>query len=505
MADTDAPAPEPVSKALDGYTDSSLGWVIADLPTKAYFRDVGSYGLRQFGGWVREEFLPQLQGRQAARVYREMGDNSSIVGAIIFAITQSMRKVDWRTIPADDTPEAQEGAEFADSVRHDMSSTWSDFIAEAFSMLQYGYAPHEIVYKKRNGPQGADSPVPNSLYNDGKIGLRRLPIRGQDTVIKWFFDENGQIKGVTQQPWIGPLIDLPIQKMLLFRPTAHKNNPEGRSVLRNAYRSWYFIKRMEEQEAILFERMSGLPVIYLPSAVLQAASSGDANAKAALAAYQKIVTNVRVDEQMGVLLPSDRWMSKDGIPTNERMYEMQLLAPQGRMRVDSNAVIDRYKLDILYTVLADFIQLGHSARGTQNLALSKVDMFFQAIEGWLNSVAEVLNRYLLPRLWQINGMDLNTMPKFEPDMAQRVDLDSLGNFFLHTAQAGMMWFPDDDLEDWVRDAAGLPEISDEGDVEGGAQLALGGSADAESIKKAFRAFVARRVRKDRLNGKAPKP
>ena len=63
------------------------------------YRDVGSYGLRQFGGWVREEFLRALQGREAWRVFREMGDNSAVVGAVIFAITQSMRKVEWREEP----------------------------------------------------------------------------------------------------------------------------------------------------------------------------------------------------------------------------------------------------------------------------------------------------------------------------------------------------------------------------------------------------------------------
>src|SRR5581483_9309062 len=86
---------------------------------------------------------------------------------------------------------------------------------------------------------------------------------------KWFFDENGQVKGLTQQPWIGQLIDIPIDKLLLFRPSAHKNNPEGRSVLRNAYRSWFFTKRLEEQEAILIERMNGFPVIYVPSRLMR--------------------------------------------------------------------------------------------------------------------------------------------------------------------------------------------------------------------------------------------
>ena len=118
-----------------------------------------------------------------------------------------------------------------------MSHSWEDLVDENLSMLTYGFAPHEIVYKRRMGRDpGMDTErpghqLPQSEYDDKLIGWRRMPIRGQDTVLKWFFDENGQVKGMTQMPWVGGLIDLPIEKLLIFRPSAHKNNPEGRSIL----------------------------------------------------------------------------------------------------------------------------------------------------------------------------------------------------------------------------------------------------------------------------------
>lgn len=478
--------------AKNPYMDGSGGWPIPQMLAGMTWRDVGSSGLRQYGGWVREEFLPQLVGLQAARMYREMADNSSIVGSILFAITQAMRKVEWRTMPASDKPEAQAEADFADSLRLDMSHTWEDFVAEALSMLAYGFAPHEIVYKRRAGERVPDG-EPASKFDDGRIGIRRLPLRGQDTVIKWFFDPNGTTLGLTQQPWVGTLIDLPIEKLLLFRPSAHKNNPEGRSVLRNSVRPYTFIKRLEEQEAILIERFGGLPTLYVPNALLEGAAAGDAAAMASLAAYKKLVTNVRVDEQMGAILPSDTYQGPTG-PSNVRMFEFQLVTPQGRgsQNIDAEKTIERYKLEILMTVLADFIQLGHAARGTQNLALSKVDMFLTAIEGWLNAIAAVLNRFLLPRVWRLNGLNPALMPEYVPDLAQRVDLDALGNFILHLAQAGMTLFPDLDLENFIRDAAGLPDITDES-----AYAATGNAGDAEVLKRILKASAARRLKRMR--------
>lgn len=468
------------------------GWTVPALTADMTFRDIGQSGLRQYGGWVREEFLPQLTGLQAARTYREMQDNSSTVASVLFAITQTMRKVEWRVQPANDTPQAQAEADFLETVRNDMSHTWEDFVSEALSMLGYGFAPHEIVYKRRLGKQAAGNGRASSNYTDGRIGWRRLPLRGQDTVIKWFFDNSGTVLGLTQQPYVGTLIDLPIEKMLLFRPSQHKGNPEGRSLLRPAYRPYYFIKRLEEIEAIMIERFGGLPTLYVPSTLLEAAATNDTNALTAVQAYQKILRNVRVDEQMGLMLPSDTYQGPNG-PSSVRMYEFKLETPAGgRGTLDPEKPIERYKLEILMTVLADFIQLGHAARGTQNLALSKVDMFLGAIEGWMNSVAAVINRYGVPRLWALNHLNPDLMPELVPDLATRIDLDSLGNYILHLAQSGMTMFPDEDLESYLRDAAGLPDIAD-----ADALPATGGATNTEALKKILLASGARRVRKSR--------
>lgn len=431
------------------------------------FREVGSSGLRQFSGWVREEYLQQLVGRQGAQKYREMMDNSPVVGAILYAIQATMRKVEWRMLPAADTPAAQEAADFADSCRQDMSHTWEDLVGENLSMLPFGYSAHEIVYKRRLGrTPGADpakpgEDLPRSDYDDGKIGWRRLPMRSQDTVLKWFFDGNGQVKGVTQQPWVGPLVDIPIEKMLLFRPLYYKGNPEGRSILRNAYVPYYYIKRLQEHEAILFERLGGVPCIKIPGHILESAAAGDAQAVATVNAYKSIVVNLRTDEQMGVLLPSDMQPGPNG-PSTQPAFSFELVTPQIRASgLDFDKSITRYSNDIMTSVLADFLSLGHQARGTQSLAVSKVDMFFQAIEGTLNATASVYNRFAIPRLFELNGMNEDLRPQLEPDLAQRIDLDVLSNYILRLSQAGMPMFPDDELQGYIRDAAGLPDIQDD--------------------------------------------
>lgn len=465
--------------AIDPLTDGS-GWSsVPDLTAGMRFQDYGSYGLRQYGGWVREEYLSDLVGRNGARAYREMLDSSPVIGGMIFAITQAMRRVDWRVEPAGTdglstgskqarkaaNSAAEREAEFVESLMEDMSHTWEDFVIDALSMLGYGYAPMEIVYKRRLGrrPESMPGPRPkqeraSSKFDDGRIGWRRLPIRGQDTVIKWFFDPNGQIRGMTQQPWVGVLIDIPIEKMLLFRPNQHKNNPEGRSVLRNAYRSWYFTKRLEEQEAIKIERLNGFPVMYVPNELFdKAGGTGPEAVKAAqaLQQYKNIVSNVRIDEQMGAVFPSNVYANADGKLSSQRMFELKFETPAHTGDTKLNETISRHKVDMMLTLLCDFIMLGHEVRGTNNLAVTKVDMFYAAVEGWLNGMASVVNRYGLSRIWSLNGLDPDLMPEIKPDLSQRLDLDSLGNYLANMQAAGVP-VGDTDTQIFLREAGGMP-------------------------------------------------
>lgn len=414
--------------------------------------EIGSSGLRQFRGWIREEFLQQLTGRQGARVFREMSDNDSAIGAIIFTIKQVLRSVEWSVNPKDDTGESTKYSDYAHSLMDDMTATWGQTMDEALSMLVYGYAPMEVVYKRRMG-RNDDDPTVNSRYDDGFVGLRKIALRGQETILRWYLDATGSYQGFQQMPWVGPLIDVPAEKTLLFRPTVHKQNPEGRSVLRNAYRSWMFVKRLQEQECIVFERMGGIPVFRLPKAVFDAASGAtpDPVAVAIIASAKRMATNIRIDEQMGLVLPSDL----DEV-TKGKLYDFELIAPQlSRAGVNAHEAIQRYQLDMMTTVLSDFIALGHQLKGAYNLAINKVDMFYKAIEGWIAEIADVLNRYLLPRLWKLNGFDPDLMPEFTSTMAERIDLDVLSNFILRLGQVGIIQ-PDPALENVLRDAANLP-------------------------------------------------
>ena len=227
-------------------------------------KEIGRVGQRRYAGTIYEEFLPELRGKRGIAVFHEMSENDDVVGAILFAIEMLVRQCDWNVEPGGDTAKDKEAAEFVESCMDDMQDTWIDTISEILSFITYGWSFHEIVYKRRMG--NTRDARTKSKYTDGLIGWKKLPIRAQETLYQWEYDAEDNLLGMTQQPppYYGTYT-IPIEKALLFRTKNRKGNPEGRSILRNAYRSWYFKRRIQEIEGIGIERdLAGLPVIHAP-------------------------------------------------------------------------------------------------------------------------------------------------------------------------------------------------------------------------------------------------
>jgi hypothetical protein len=115
------------------------------------------------------------------------------------------------------------------------------------------------------------------------------------------------------------------------------------------------------------------------------------------------------------------------------------------------------------TVLADFILLGHEVVGSFALSSDKTDLFAVALGTYLDGIQEVINRFAVPRLWILNGMDPTTCPKVQHGDISTPDLGVLGAYVLALVQAGMPMFPDEQLENHLRQVAHLPEITGQPD------------------------------------------
>lgn len=420
------------------------------------FVELGTTGLRRAAGYIDEEFLPQLKGRKAIQIYREMGDNDPVTSSALFAITHLMRGVDWAVVPAGKTREHAAAAKLVETCMDDMSASWQDTMMEILSCLRYGWSWHEIRYKRRVGPWETDGRA-RSKYTDGLVGWRGMPIRAQETLLRWVYDDSGSLKAMVQlAPPDYQTRIMPLNRSLLFRFGHHKDNPEGTSILRGSYRPWYYKKRLEEFESIGVERdLAGLPMVKVPTEYLRAKPGTD-QAKM-VDSMRRMVRSVRRNEQEGIVFPNS--YDED---TKQPLFSFELLTSGGSRQFDTDAMIQRYENRQLMTVLADFIMVGHEgSTGTYNMHMDKTGIFREALNATVSSIADVINRHAIPRLFLANGWRPSELPKLQPGNVDSPDLTQLVQFLTGTAGIGFNWGPDADMERYLRDAAGLPTLAPE--------------------------------------------
>lgn len=390
---------------------------------------LGISGENTINGQIRsDEFLPELRGKKAIRKYREMRDNDSTIGAVMYATEQVLRDVDLKVYACNDSPEAQREADFVESVLCDMDHTLDDHIAEALSCLSYGFAWFEVVYKRRVGPtQSSDKK--RSKYTDGRMGVRKIAMRAPWTVSRFDVDnKTGDIQGIYQDGGYAGTTKhyIPSRKSLYYRTTSLNGDPSGRSILRNAYTSYEYLNNLQAIEAIAVEReLAGIPVARIPSEYLSPdATPSQVQFKSNL---EQILRDVKFNEQGYIITPSDTYPDKDGSPTNIRLVDVELMSSSGSRNIDINPIVSRYQHDIARSVLSEFLMLG-SQGGSYALSKSKTDLFLRALESYIQQIVDVLNKQLVERLWELNGLDYSLMPTIKAGDVAPHDLREIAGF-----------------------------------------------------------------------------
>lgn len=417
--------------------------------------ELGVYGKNTYTGDIRaDEFLQELKGKRAIQKYKEMRDNNAIIGSVMYAIEQTLRDVKIDVVPANDSDEAKREAEFLKSVIDDMDHSLDDHISEALSHLTYGFAWFEVVYKRREGDMR--SPKKNSKFDDGRIGVKKIAIRAPWTVEKFEIDQDtGEVLGMWQEAaWGKKTTMIPVEKSLYYRTTSLNNDPSGRSVLRNAYVSYTYLNKIQGYEAVAIEReLHGVPVGRMPAEYL----SGDATAEQAnlRGQFERILRDLKNNEQGYALLPSDLYVDADGKPTNQRLMDIELITANGSRSIDIDPVVKRYQHDIARSLMAEFLMLG-SGSGSYALSKSKTDLFLRSLESYINTIVDVLNKQLVEPLWKLNGLSWDTMPKLAAGDVAPHDLREIAAFLRNLNNAGIEV---QDQTEVVEDLMSIAEIN----------------------------------------------
>ena len=399
--------------------------------------EIGKSGLSAHWGAIEEAYTPKLYWPDVAySAYDEMRRRDPTIRSALNAVKMLAKQATWTAEPASDKPADMEAAEFLDQGIDDMSHTVDDMIDDALSCLPFGWSSFEIVYRRRNGA-GGDSP---SKYDDGKIGWRKFAFRRQSSFSKWVFDDAGGLAGWEQRaaPDYEPIF-LPIEKLLHFTVIRDGNNPEGMSLLEAAYEPWYFAKNLRIIAGIGWQRtFVGLPVFEADEGF----STTDKST------VESVAASLVVDEKQYVTTPR-------GVK-----FRLESVANSG-----APALLDQirhYEIKILQLFMADFMALGTGPTGSFALGTDKSELFLMAVNGYLDRIEDIWNRFGVARLFGYNEFaGITEFPRVRHSTVRKPNLPQLGEFLQKVAN--ILELGEED-QIWIRSQAGMPEIAED---EGG--------------------------------------
>ena len=409
---------------LDVYENEGYPFVVvADKPGKTFkempdTRELGSSSPSPFTSDVRKEYNRELLGINGLKKYDRMRKSHGAVRGTLRTIKTPVLAARWFCEAASDKKRDKTAADFIwRCFTEFMTISWPQVLVEALLCADFGYYMFEMVWEERV-IDGTDRLVWSKL----------LPLHPMD-VKEWKYDKHGGPEGVVMYVKKNEYeVDeqfIPIDKLLVFTFDREAGNIEGISVLRSAYKHWFFNEKLTQIDAIQKERHGiGVPVIKLPPGFTPADK----------AAAQELGANLRTNERAHVVLPPnwDLMFAKlEGNPVNA---------------LESMKYHDEM---IRENVLAAF-QGSDKATKEEDQA-----MFLKATRYLADIVCETFNVYAIPKLMKYNFERVGTPKLRARRIGEQADWRTLSFALRNLVGAGIVR-PDDELERWVREEMDLP-------------------------------------------------
>ncbi|ASJ79155.1 structural protein [Curvibacter phage P26059A] len=430
-----------------------------DKPERFQLGSVGYSGLQLFNGVSNEEMKQELNFPRSVYTYKEMSYHSAI-NSCLSLYDNLISKVDWRVIPPKDaTDEEKKQTEFINECLGDMDHSFRDFIKDALSSNIYGFSVHEKVFRKRTKANG-------SLYDDGKIALKKLALRHQESITKFIYDREGnEILGVEQNTSsVNSMryassaqknrVVLPKSKFVHITVGRNRGDPFGKSPLRDVYLAWRYLTVIQEIEAAGVARdLQGLPVLEIPAQYMSADASPEQ--KAIYENFKNIIRNIQNNSQSGIILPSAH-----DPETRTKLFSLTLLNSDGKKSFDTGKVKEFYQNQIYTGLFGDVLVLGQGGVGSFALGQIKNSLTGSYVESMLDGLVETFNRDVIRQLYELNGFNPARACSLDYENLHTIDMETVSKFWQRVASTGMVE-KDRAVLNAVRTAAGLDALPDD--------------------------------------------
>jgi hypothetical protein len=386
-----------------------------EVVTVADFQELGS-ATTNYSRLVIQDYNPQLRGTLGIRKYDEMRRSDAQVRASLKLVKTPVLGGRWFVDSASPSKQDKKVAAYVqDCLFNRMTASWPQLLKEIMLHLDFGWYAFEKVY---------------SIGDDGKVFWQKWAPRHPMTALQWMYDSKGGPLQVVfgSDTGVGSTV-IPIDQLLVFTNDRESNNMEGISVLRSAYKHWYYKDNLYKIDAIQKERHGiGVPIIRLPP--------GFQTSDKALA--DQLGANLRTNEKAHVVLPP--------------LWDIATLKIEGQP-VDALQSAIHHGNMLYENVLGSFIAASRPSAGVGEAQ----DLFAKATRSVADEVRDVINKWAIPELVDYNWKTVTEYPTLKVRrVGDTVDYQKLSFAVRNLIGAGAI-IPDEVLEDWLRDEMDLPQ------------------------------------------------
>ena len=366
------------------------------------------------------------------KTYDEMSKDTILAAALSAVQTIAVRVP--RYIEAyNESPMHKNRAEFIEQCLgisndgNDMTHSFDDFLRGALTLNKFGFSLHEKVFRIRRSKYG-------SKYDDGKVGIKRLPIRPQTTIEEFVYDDDGrEMVGVVQKQSrartysikknvvnFKGTITIPKESLLHFTTGEDNGKSEGISPLAHVHKTWRDYQRYKDLEGIAASKnLNGLPVIWMPSEYM----TDDPNdpLSSVFTELRDGVSKIAIGEQSSLVLPSDR---EDATGQGGKLFDFTLMSASSSNITAITSIIERLKKEMLLCLFAS--EISETTDGT------KTSMLNMLVENRIKEIFTVLNNDLIPHLFRLNGWDETQVPRIRYGKLREIPFEAFAKAIQQT-------------------------------------------------------------------------
>lgn len=383
--------------------------------------ELGNLGVSVDFQSIYEDSLKELQFPYSLRTFDQMA-KSSVVASVLSAVNTIAGQADFYLDAYDQSDTHLNRKKFLEQcLFHDMKTPFNQVVKDALTSVQYGFSVLEKVFRERRYSEG-------SLYDDGRIGIKYLPLRSQKSIEEFKYDDmNRELQKVVQtltsnstsslRTLTKTSVELPANRIMLFKVNASSNNPNGRSPLADAYMSWRVLEELRGIETVSANRnLNGIPHLSCPSEIMDESSEDPEDIQRVFKLKQQM-SRISTGEQAYIITPSDRYDQTEGASAQ---YDFKVVTGSSSHLTALGSIISRYKNEVFQAMCADILTIDDGQSASSSLTTNKQTMFNMFVEARLREFIEVINNDLIPDLFARNGWDITKTPKLKYDRVEKL-------------------------------------------------------------------------------------